>query len=146
LLAELDELKRQVAQRSEGEVVTADSLLEQAETVGASQLIVCEVQGAPPNLMRQLIDQIRKKVGSSAVLLTSAQGKDKVILVAGVSKDLVERGMSAGNWIKETAAVVGGGGGGKPDMAQAGGRQPEKLPEAIEKARQSMRELIGSQA
>ena len=51
--------------------------------------------------------------------------------------------MSAGQWVKQVAPVVGGGGGGKPDMAQAGGKQPEQLPEAIETAKRVIREMLG---
>src|SRR5207302_9318121 len=91
---------------------------------------------ANANLMRQLIDQIRKKASPSAVFLATTEGADKVILVAGVSRDLVEKGLSAGNWVRDVAPIVGGGGGGKPDLAQAGGKQPEKLAEALAKARE----------
>ena len=63
-------------------------------------------------------------------------GGDKIILVAGISRQLVEQGISAGNWVKEIAPIVGGGGGGKADLAQAGGKQPAKLPEALLRARE----------
>ena len=83
--------------------------------------------------MRQLIDQIRQKQPLSAVLLATTQGEDKVTLVAGISKQLQERGLSAGKWIGPVAAAVGGGGGGRPDLAQAGGKDPAKLDAALEK-------------
>ena len=66
-------------------------------------------------------------------------GTDKVTLLAGLSKDLVDRGLSAGNWVKNVAPEVGGGGGGRPDMAQAGGKQPEKLDAALSAAREYLR-------
>jgi alanyl-tRNA synthetase len=88
--------------------------------------------------MRGLIDQVRKTSSPCAVLLASSESESKVTLVAGISRDLVDRGLSAGNWVREVAPVVGGGGGGRPDMAQAGGKQPDKLPEALEKARQTI--------
>jgi alanyl-tRNA synthetase len=68
--------------------------------------------------------------------LASREGDDKVTLVAGVSRELVARQISAGAWVKQVAQVVGGGGGGKPDMAQAGGRFPDKIPSALDNARQ----------
>ena len=105
-------------------------------------MIVAETPGANPNLMRQLIDQIRKKVSPSAVLLATAAGEKKVVLVAGLSRDLVDRGAHAGQWVGAAAKAVGGGGGGRPDMAQAGGKQPEKLAEALEAARASIREML----
>ena len=64
------------------------------------------------------------------------------MLVAGISRDLLDRGLSAGDWVRQVAPVVGGGGGGKPDMAQAGGKQPEKIGEALDTARRVMREML----
>jgi alanyl-tRNA synthetase len=93
-------------------------------------------------MLRQLIDQIRKKTSPSAVFLATTEGDSKVVLVAGVSRDLVDKGVSAGNWVRDVAPVVGGGGGGKPDLAQAGGKQPEKLPEALNKAREVARAML----
>ena len=63
-------------------------------------------------------------------------------MVAGISKDLVERKISAGNWVKAVAPIVGGGGGGKPDMAQAGGKQPAKIPAALEAAQEFIQNLL----
>ncbi len=140
--ADVESLKKQVAELSESGDLSADSLIEKAEDIAGAKVIVAEAKGANPNLMRQLIDQIRKKVQPSAVFLAACQG-DKVLLVAGVSRDLVEKGASAGNWVKEVAPVVGGGGGGKPDMAQAGGKQPEKLLEALDAATAEIRKQIG---
>jgi alanyl-tRNA synthetase len=99
-------------------------------------VIVAEAAGANANLMRQLIDQVRKKASPSAIFLAATEGTDKVVLVAGITKDLVEKGLSAGNWVRDVAPVVGGGGGGKPDLAQAGGKHPEKLNEALAKAKE----------
>jgi alanyl-tRNA synthetase len=76
------------------------------------------------------------------VLLASAEG-DKVTLVAGISRELEARGLSAGEWIKEPATIVGGRGGGKPDLAQAGGKQADKLPAALDAARKSITSLLG---
>ena len=86
--------------------------------------------------MRQLIDQLRKTNSPIVVLLGTRLGDSKVTFVAGLSRDLVERGFSAGDLVRETARDVGGSGGGKPDMAQAGGKQPEKLEKALSKARE----------
>ena len=132
---EVASLQAELAQLAEAGAVSADTLIEKADTIGNSAVVISEVPGGNANLLRQLIDQVRQKTESSAVLLASSQGDDKVTLVAGVTRDLVDKGASAGNWVKEIAPVVGGGGGGKPDMAQAGGKQPERLPEALEKAR-----------
>ena len=63
-------------------------------------------------------------------------------LVAAISRELEERGRSAGNWIKDAAAIVGGKGGGRPDLAQAGGKLVDKLPEALAAARKSIEALL----
>lgn len=142
LLDEIDGLKKQLAQLAKSGGLSADALLDNAETVGETTVVVAEMPGANPNLMRQLIDQLRKKADSTAVLFGAAAGESKVVLVAGVSRDLVKRGVSAGNWVREVAPVVGGGGGGKPDMAQAGGKEPDKLFEALETARAKIRQML----
>jgi alanyl-tRNA synthetase len=144
LLAEVADLKQQIARQSEAGSLSADTLLSGAEQVGGATVIVAEAPGANSNLMRQLIDQIRQKVSPSAIFLATSEGEGKVVLVAGVSKDLVSKGVSAGNWVRDVAPVVGGGGGGKPDLAQAGGKQPEKLPEALVKAREVARTMLGA--
>ncbi len=136
MLAEIQELKTQLAERAESGSLSADTLLEKAETIGGARVIVAEAPGANANLMRQLIDQIRKKTSPSAIFLAATEGESKVVLVAGITKDLVDKGLSAGDWVRDVAPVVGGGGGGKPDLAQAGGKDASKLPEALAKARE----------
>ena len=64
-------------------------------------------------------------------------------LVAGVTDDLIARGLNAGQWLKEVAPVVGGGGGGRPDLAQAGGKDPARIPEALEAAVAVVRRQLG---
>jgi alanyl-tRNA synthetase len=140
--AEAADLKKQLATLAQSGTISADSLLEKAETVGGAKLIVVETPGANPNLMRQWIDQIRQKSGSSAVMFLAAQGEDKVVLVGGLSRDLVAKGLSAGNWVRDVAPVVGGGGGGKPDLAQAGGKEPGKIGEALVKAREVAKGML----
>ncbi|MBA60936.1 MAG: alanine--tRNA ligase [Planctomycetaceae bacterium] len=142
LLTEQDKLVEQLEQLKSADSVSADSLLENALNIQGATIVVAEAQGANPGLMRQLIDQIRKKVEPSAVLLLTAQGEDKVVLVAGISHALVEQGANAGNWVREVAPVVGGGGGGKPDMAQAGGKDASQIPTAIEKAVAVITEML----
>jgi len=122
--------------------LSADDLIAGHEQVGDTCLIVAETPGANPNVMRGWIDQIRKKVNSpTAVLLAAVQG-EKVLLVGGLSRDLVDRGLKAGDWVGAAARAVGGGGGGRPDMAQAGGKDPSQLPAALEAAKESMRQQV----
>ncbi len=142
LLDELHTLEAQVAKLSESGVLSAESLLEQAQKINDVTVITAQVPAANANLMRQVIDQLRKRPGSLAVMLGGSEGDDKVLLVAGLSKDLVDRGVSAGNWVKEVAKLVGGSGGGKPDLAQAGGKEPAKLPEAMKQAVATIEQLL----
>ena len=141
-MAEIEDLRKQLSSQPQSGEISADTLLDSAIEIAGAKVIVAETPGANPNLMRQWIDQLRKKGGSLAVLLAAGQGDDKVTLVAGVTRDLVDKGVSAGNWVRDVAPVVGGGGGGKPDMAQAGGKSPEKLPEALETARQVIKTML----
>jgi len=145
LMSDVTAMEEQVAQLAKsGDSISADALLGAAAKIGDADVIVKEIPGGNTNLMRQLIDQIRKKTDSSAILLAATQGDSKVTLVAGVSKDLVEKGASAGNWVKEVAPVVGGGGGGKPDMAQAGGKNPAELPAALDKALEVIQGMLSA--
>jgi alanyl-tRNA synthetase len=142
LQTEIAGLEKQLAERAAAGPLSGDRLLESAEKVGGVTVVVTELAGVEGNLMRQLIDQVRVKASPSAVLLASRQGDDKVTLVAGISKDLQARKLSAGEWIRPVAAAVGGGGGGRPDMAQAGGKDPAKLPEALQIARETIAKML----
>jgi alanyl-tRNA synthetase len=142
LKTEVATLEKQLSERAAAGPLSGERLLESAEQVGGVTVVVTEVPGVEGNLMRQLIDQVRGKSASSAVLLASRQGDDKVTLVAGISKDLQAKKLSAGEWIRPVAAAVGGGGGGRPDMAQAGGKEPAKLPEALQIAKDTIREML----
>ena len=145
MLQECDRLKHEIAQQAANEDLSADSLLQQGEEIGGAMVIVADIGGANTNLMRQLIDQIRKKTERSAIMLLGAQGDSKVVLVAGVSRELVAQGINAGDWVREVAPMVGGGGGGKPDMAQAGGKDPSQIGAAVEKASHVMQEMLADQ-
>jgi alanyl-tRNA synthetase len=134
LLSEAKGLAEQISGFSQSEQWTAESLVQLATMAGGTQVIVAETVGCNANRMRLLIDQVRKLNHSAAILLISGEGPDKVTLVAGITRDLVEKGVSAGQWVKEIAPVVGGGGGGKPDLAQAGGKDPGKIKPAIQAA------------
>lgn len=134
MLSELQTAKEQLGKLQSGPKTDANTLIDSAKSVGEIKVIVAELENGNPNLMRTLIDQIRKKTNPVAVFLATAMGEDKVMLVAGFSRDLVDKGYHAGNWVKDVAPKVGGGGGGKPDLAQAGGKQPAKIPDALKAA------------
>jgi alanyl-tRNA synthetase len=125
-------LKSQLESLANSGKMSADDLLKNSELIDGVHVVVAETPGANPNLMRQWIDQIRRKqTGPSAILLGCKAGDGKVVLVCGLSQTLVDRNLTAGDWITPVAEIVGGGGGGKPDLAQAGGKYPEKLGEAL---------------
>ena len=142
LQADVAALEKQLSERSAAGPLSGDRLLESAEKVDGVTIVVTELPGVDPNLMRQLIDQVRSKAAPAAILLAARHGEDKVTLVAGISKDLQLRKLSAGEWIRPVAAAVGGGGGGRADLAQAGGKDPAKLPEALQIAKTTIREMI----
>jgi alanyl-tRNA synthetase len=90
-----------------------------------------QVEVDTPDTLRQMADWFRDKLGSSVVVLGSVID-DKPLLIAAATEDAIKRGIHAGNLVRDTAKIVGGGGGGRPNMAQAGGRDREKLPEALQ--------------
>jgi len=138
LQAEIEKLEQQLATTQAADTLSADALLEQANVTAGVPIVVAETPGSNANTMRHLIDQIRQKQSPVAVLLAVRQGDSKVTLVAGLSRDLIERGLSAGDWVREAANLVDGRGGGRADMAQAGGKKPEKLPAALSFATEFM--------
>ncbi len=143
LIKEVRQLKKQLATGPKGSAASVDGLLKEAVNLGGVKVVVAEVPGGP-NELRQLIDQLRRKAGPVAVLLANRQEEEqKVTLIAGLSRDLVGRKLDAVAWVRVAAAVVGGSGGGRPDMAQAGGKLPAKLPEALEAARAGIEKLLG---
>ena len=83
---------------------------------------------------RSAIDMVKKKAKSAAIVFGMEQDDDKVMLLAGMTDDVIARGVKAGDVVKEIAPIVGGGGGGRPQMAQAGGKDASKLEEAMNKA------------
>ncbi len=99
-----------------------------------------EVPDAPANELRNLADVLRGQLGSGVVVL-GAKGGEKISLIAAVTDDLKER-VHAGQLARTMGAAVGGKGGGRPDFAQAGGKDPERLPEAFDAAREALREQL----
>lgn len=125
---EIDILKAKISRSA------SEDLLTQAVSRGDSQVLIAQLSGLEPDALRQNAEMLKDKLGSAVVLLASAN-QDKVSLVCFVSKDLVEKGLHAGKIVGEAARVTGGGGGGRPDMAQAGGREPAKIEAALMAAR-----------
>jgi alanyl-tRNA synthetase len=105
--------------------------LEDVREVSGVPVLSAIIPNADVDALRALADQFRQKHPSGVVVLGTVIN-DKPSLIAAVTPDLIIRGLKAGDLIKRVAQVVGGGGGGRPDMAQAGGKDPEKLSEALD--------------
>ncbi|GIW81535.1 MAG: alanine--tRNA ligase [Gemmatales bacterium] len=132
LFEENKKLQQQVKKGVAGDLQhTADRLLQEAGNINGTRIIVGQVPSADNEQIRQQVDRLRQKAGSAVVLLGWTDD-GKVQMIAAVTDDLVRKGLHAGKLIGEVAKVVGGGGGGKPTMAQAGGKEPAKLHEALE--------------
>jgi alanyl-tRNA synthetase len=116
---------------------TAKDLAASAEDVGGVKVLAARAPVADNKALLEMANRIGSSLGDSAVALGGADG-GKVGLVVLVSKDAVGRGLDASAIVREAASVVGGGGGGRPDMAQAGGRDPERLDEALDAARSAI--------
>ncbi|RUO35291.1 alanine--tRNA ligase [Aliidiomarina sanyensis] len=120
---EIAEFQRQLSKHA------GSSLVDQAQRIGGQKVILAELDDADPKALREMVDDLKNRLGDGIVLLGLRQG-DKVSLIAGVTASLTSR-VKAGELVNFVAAQVGGKGGGRPDMAQAGGTQPEKLTEAL---------------
>jgi alanyl-tRNA synthetase len=108
--------------------------------MGGIQLLVASVEGFNPKDLRDTVDQLKNKLGSSVVVLASS-GDDKVNLVAGVSKDLTGK-VKAGDLVNMVASQVGGKGGGRPDMAMAGGSDTAAVPAALDSVQPWLEERL----
>jgi len=135
LAAENKEFRKELAarkQKSGAEMI--DEIIRDAAQVNGHRMVVSALPESDMNALRAAADIFRKKVTSGVLVLGSEQA-GRVSLVAAVTKNLTDR-VSATSIINSIAPIVGGGGGGRPDMAQAGGKDPSKLPEALEKAKE----------
>jgi alanyl-tRNA synthetase len=106
-----------------------DDLAEQAVTIGPVRVLAAQLDGADVRTLREAMDKLKDKLKSAAIVLGAVEG-DKVTLIAGVTDDLISK-VRAGELVNYVAQQVGGKGGGRADMAQAGGTQPERLPDAL---------------
>jgi alanyl-tRNA synthetase len=101
-------------------------------------------QVANPKALPDLADRFKNQLGDPAVVVLGAPGEGRAALLVAATPGAVERGVKAGAVVKAAAAVVGGGGGGRDTMAQAGGRDPDRLPEALDAAREAIRAALGA--
>ncbi len=144
LSKEVRKLQKQLAAAGpKSEAGGVEQLLVQAVKIGDTKVLIAEVQGGP-NDLKQFIDLMRRKAAFPlAILLGNASVEEKkVTLVAAFTKELVARGLDAVAWVRAAAVAVGGSGGGRPDLAQAGGKDPQKLAEAFEAGREAIEKML----
>ncbi|WP_050180970.1 alanine--tRNA ligase [Domibacillus robiginosus] len=132
LQAEMRELQRENESLSKKlSNIEAGSLTDNIQTVNGVQLLAANVQAADMNALRTMADELKQKVTPGVIVLL-AEADGKVNVVTAVTGDLTQKGFHAGKLVKEVAGCLGGGGGGRPDMAQAGGKDPSKIDEALQ--------------
>ncbi len=141
LTAQLHETQKRLeqAQRELARVRFTEQMA-QAEVRNGARVLVAQVQADTPELMREMSDWYREQYHSGVVVLGAIIGERPSLLVS-VTQDLTKKGVDASKLIREIAPIVGGGGGGRPTLAQAGGKDPRRLGEALDKARQLLAEL-----
>jgi alanyl-tRNA synthetase len=135
---EVQQLKTKLASGQGGDLST------QAKDVGGVKVLAVQVEGADARSLRDTVDELRNKLGSSVIVLATVK-EGKVVLVAGVSADILDR-YKAGEILGKVAALVGGRGGGRADFAQAGGSQPENLAAALSGVESLVRDLQSTAA
>jgi alanyl-tRNA synthetase len=118
-----------------------ESLLENVQSVGGASLLSARVSAPSVEVLREMTDWFRDRLGSGVVALGTVLG-DRPALVVAVTPDLVDRGVDASKLIRGRAQLVGGGGGGKPTLAQAGGRDPARLDDALSQAPRILEEML----
>lgn len=135
LSSENESLKSRAAKEALGDV------LDQVREVKGTKFLAAKVSGVDMNGLRGLGDQLKEKLGEGVVLLASDEG-GRVNLVAMATQKAVAAGAHAGNLIKAAAGKVGGGGGGRPNMAQAGGKNPAGIADALKEAERALEDML----
>jgi alanyl-tRNA synthetase len=145
LLGELHDRQKEIAEmRRQLARFEFESLLHRVQEVAGVQVLAVRVQATDMDTLREMTDWLRNRLGSVVIVL-GAVIDEKPNFVAAITPDLVERGLKAGALVKRVAHVVGGGGGGRPTLAQAGGRDPDRLDEALALVPQVVGELLEPQ-
>jgi alanyl-tRNA synthetase len=144
LLGELHQQQKELAELRRGLArMEYENLLQHVQRVEDLQVLAARVQVADVETLREMTDWLRNRLGSVVIVL-GAIINEKPNFVAAVTSDLVERGLEAGALIKRVARVVGGSGGGRPTLAQAGGRDPQRLDEALSLVPEAVKDLLDS--
>ncbi len=135
---------RSAAKASGSDVMAeAKKLLQKCEKIGETSIIIGRLDGTHIEQAREAIDMLKKKAKSAAIVL-GFEDDDKATLLAGITNDLIKKGLKADDIVKAIAPIIDGGGGGRPQMAQAGGKEPKKINDALKKATELIKEKLVS--
>jgi len=141
LAKQIKDLRKDLQKAKQSTAPSAADYLKNAREVGGVKVVTAKLDEATADELRTLVDQLRQTAPTVAIALGAA-AEGRVSLIVAFSKDLVAKGLHAGKIAGEAAKIVGGGGGGRPDMAQAGGKDPAKLEEAVKKAEELIAEKL----
>ncbi len=143
LVAANKKLRKELEDATKKDVASVDDLLAKAEKIGGTNFVSLVVEGADAAALRELIDQLRRKSEDAAIFFANVdKAAGKVALTTALTRNLVERKLNAVEWIKAVAPLVQGGGGGRPDMANAGGKNPNGTKDALEAAKKWLAEKL----
>jgi alanyl-tRNA synthetase len=136
------EAKRRELEKGVTTAAPVDAGFDEVHDVDGVKVVVEMKEVANPKLLAEIADRIKGKLGDPSVIVLGAKGDGRVNLLVAATPGAITRGVKAGEIVKTAAEVVGGGGGGRDNMAQAGGRDPERLGEALETAEQAIRQVL----
>jgi len=136
-------LKAAARQSGSDIMAEAKQLLQNCEKIGDASIIIGRISTTSVEQAREAIDMLKKKAKSAAIVF-GFDDDGKATLLAGITDDLVKKGLKAGEVVKAIAPIIDGGGGGRPQMAQAGGKNPEKIEDALTKAAELIKEKLRS--
>jgi len=122
-------LERDLRRYREGEAVAYYEALQTTDIAGIP-VLAGTIPDGDADVLRRLTDRFRARHSNGVIVLASTT-ENRAVIVAAISPDLVDRGLDAAELVDDVAAIVGGKGGGKPTLAQAGGKNPEKIPDAL---------------
>jgi len=145
LSTQLKALRKELQRARQSKAPSAADYLAQAREIDGARIVIAQVDDAIADDLRAISDQLRKS-GPPVGIVLAAVREGRVAIVVAFSKELVDRGCHAGKVAGVAARLCGGGGGGRPDMAQAGGKDPSGLQKALKKAEEMIAEMLGGTA
>jgi len=133
LLAEMSDLRKELAALRQNLVAAEfNSVLDKTHQAGGIDVLTAIIADADPDTLRQMLDRFRERHPNNGIAVLASVQDSRPIVLAAITDDLVKRGLHAGELVKEVARPLGGGGGGRPNLAQAGGKDADKLDEALD--------------